>query len=185
MKKIIFLFILIFNQVTASELNKLIESTLEYFINQDNIINEEMNPKLFILNLRSNLLELGYNVPTIKELIIQVDELTGSKIVGKKLMYLFNQNHNNDFFSFCNCLCCEGTLNDSNSDDEFDWGNAYIGGAQILAGALLLIIPFLPAKFGGTFLIENGLTRIFDDLSEKGKQNGKNKLQNLLDLIYE
>ncbi len=179
MMRIILVLIMIFSNLRGSEMDALVINTLDYFSDQEIEVRGKDDLKNFILNLRSKIIQLGYSVPPLKDMILQID-LSGNQDVLQELMLMFNLNQE---FNVSYGLCCNGSI-----DNELEGSNlvnAYIGGVEMLAGALLMIIPFGPTRIAALLLLEDGFSRVLDDVVEKAKQNEKNYFQEIKSLIYD
>lgn len=168
MKKIFFIMLCSFISISASEIEE-IYSKVDALMHSTSQNYPAEFYRDFILDLREDIVSLGYDVPTIEELILSMDVITGEKGISTQLMSIFYPEKSYESQD-CQQFTCIGSIN-TQQPKKISWGNAAIGGVEMLAGGLCLIIPHPAAKWAGIFLIENGIERILDDVAEQGKIN--------------
>jgi|GEM_PF-6324280 len=125
---------------------------------------------LYLTELRNEIIDLGYNVPTIKEIIIELESEFSIELLNKKKDHFFDETY---LFHLDNELswCSQG-----GDDEDIDWGKFAIGSCELLGGTLLAIIPCGLTRKIAAGIIVDGLRRILNETEEISESNSLNEL---------
>ena len=177
---IIFIYFAFHGVVFSNPVVQLYEITGDFFIKKGKTQLTDIDLIVFIIELREKIIDLGFEVPTLKEMIHQLDEVTSVNGISQKLMNMFFSEEK-DFFEGDGFYVCA-----SDTSNEYDYGNAAIGGCELLAAGLCAILPFGWLSQGvSLFFFTDGMSRILDDVSEAAKINAKSDWENIKGLINE
>lgn len=169
MKKLIFLFFVIFLKPLWSNTSIELFMFNSYLTHKDQILSDILHSTDDLLyshlenedfkNLIGNMKYCIFTQPNFKEILIP-------------LLDIWDHTTEDSFYLTCSLP----------NEKSFDWGNAAVGGCFMLAGGLLMIIPG-PSRWVAIYLIQSGADRIIDDVVQMGKENGKTKWENFKELM--
>ncbi len=132
----------------------------------------------YVLDLREQILALGYEVPSLEELTLQLeDQLKLSEFSNKSDRICIDSDFFEDLqgeFYYC-----------SESDDDTNWGMMSIGGCEILGGALLAIIPWPFTRKIAAGMIVDGLRRILNVTEEIEESNQNDAISQSVEGFYD
>ncbi|MCH9622111.1 MAG: hypothetical protein S4CHLAM20_15460 [Chlamydiia bacterium] len=197
MKKAFLFFLIIYQANLYSNKFEVIQQRAFIFFKnaRENTVSEK-EMKTYIINFHKEITQLGYDLPSLKEMINYLSKISEFERVCIPLRKMFlHQNFKKNSKGNKNWILEEPfqiDISDRNSlgyskkefdtyirqkvieskgEDNFDWTDAAIGGCEILSGALCWLLPGGLAKGLSLFLLGDGFNKFFGNVIEKGKLN--------------
>lgn len=171
-------------------IEELQERTLHFFKEVTAGEHDIVEIRNYILQLREDVIDAGYNPPTIEEALEEIKKIEGFEVVSDKLKAVFfgpSESHTEVIIGYTyngvpiratpyactkkemDALIAEKTAR--LSEDGFDWGPACAGGALMLAGSLCCIIPTPATLKIGEFLLTLGAGFVFGNVAKRSEFN--------------
>ncbi len=169
--------LLITTEVSALQTVELCKNNVDFHLFECNFPQSEHFSQS-ILDVIEEMLSLDFESASLRVLMKDIQGFLSTEKTFNSMLTLFSK----ELISECNgyvCYPCNGPI-----EEDFDWGNAAVGGCFVLAGGLLMVIPG-PTRWIALYFIQSGVDRIMNDIIELGKENGKSNWENFMELVHD